>query len=57
MNASSNAPILARSRPRASCANTLGLVCPPTSAAIISHPETPKLSLATTLSLIWAFLN
>jgi hypothetical protein len=54
VNASSNAAILARIRPRASCANALGLVCPPTSAAIISRPETPKMSLATTDSLIWA---
>src|SRR6185312_7481382 len=37
-----------------SAASAFGSVCPPTSAAIICRPETPKMSLATTLSLIWA---
>src|SRR5215218_8379755 len=41
-------------RARASCASTLGSRSPATSAASIARPETPKMSLATTLSLIWA---
>jgi len=53
-NASSSRGILARIRERASCARTLGSRCPPTRAAIIARPETPKMSEATTDSLIWA---
>jgi hypothetical protein len=45
---------LARSRWRASCASTLGSRSPATSAASIARPDTPKMSLATTESLIWA---
>lgn len=52
VNASSNAPSVARIRPRASRANAVGLVCPPISAAIISRPETPTMSDATTEILI-----
>jgi hypothetical protein len=32
----------------------LRVALPATSAAIMSRPETPKMSVATTLSLIWA---
>jgi hypothetical protein len=45
---------LARIRPRASSASTLGSRSPAMSAASIARPETPKMSEATTLSLIWA---
>jgi hypothetical protein len=45
---------LARIRPRASRVSTLGLRSPAMSAASICRPDTPKLSLATTDSLIWA---
>src|SRR5215213_5556068 len=53
-SASSSAAILTRSRRLASCASTLGSRCPPISASSIARPETPKMSLATELSLIWA---
>jgi hypothetical protein len=52
VNASSSWLILPRIRPRASWANTLGSRCPAINAAIISRPETPKMSLATTDNLI-----
>ena len=39
---------------RASWASTFGSRSPAISAAIIARPETPKMSLATTRSLIWA---
>jgi hypothetical protein len=45
---------LARMRVRASCASALGSRSPAMSAASIARPETPKMSDATTLSLIWA---
>jgi hypothetical protein len=38
----------------ASCASRLGSRSPWMSAASMARPETPKLSLATTDSLIWA---
>ena len=37
--------------------NTFGSRSPATSAASMARPETPKMSLATTLSLIWASSN
>src|SRR5918995_4881164 len=52
--ASSSRPRLARRRVRASCAPTLGSRSPLMSAASMARPETPKMSLATTDSLIWA---
>ncbi len=52
VNASSNAPIFPRIEPRASCARTFGSRYPETNAAIIAWPETPKMSEATTDSLI-----
>ena len=45
---------LVRIRERASCANTLGSRCPAINAAIIARPETPKISEATTESLMQA---
>jgi len=54
VNASSSAVILPRIAARAICASTLGLRSPAISAASICRPETPKMSEATTLSLIWA---
>jgi hypothetical protein len=54
VNASSRALILARIRDRASCASALGLRSPAMSASIIARPETPKMSLATTDSLMQA---
>ena len=53
-NASSSSGILTRIRVRASCASALGSDSPAISAASISRPETPKMSLTTALSLIWA---
>jgi len=38
-------------------ASTFGSRSPATNAAIIARPDTPKMSLATTDSLIWASLN
>jgi hypothetical protein len=52
VNASSRTLRLARIRPRASCASSLGSRSPAISAASICRPETPKMSLATTDSLI-----
>ena len=46
--------ILVRIRLRASWANTLGSRSPAISAAIIARPETPKMSEATTDSLMQA---
>src|SRR4029453_3689688 len=54
VKASSRTRCLARIRPRASSASTLGSRSPATSASSIARPETPKLSEATTLSLMWA---
>ena len=54
VNASSSGPSLARNRVRASCARTLGSRSPAISAASMARPETPKMSEATTESLIWA---
>src|SRR5512132_1930796 len=54
VNASTNGPSLARNRARANCARTLGSRSPASSAASMARPETPKMSEATTLSLIWA---
>jgi hypothetical protein len=54
VNASVSWPSLARMRVRASCASALGSRSPATSASSIARPETPKMSAATTLSLIWA---
>jgi hypothetical protein len=54
VNASSSNDSLARIRARASCASRLGSRSPAISAVSIARPETPKMSLATTLSLIWA---
>ena len=51
-NASSSSGILPRIRVRASCASTVGSRCPAISAFSMSRPETPKMSLATTDSLI-----
>jgi hypothetical protein len=45
---------LARMRPRANWASTLGSRCPAINAASMSRPETPKMSVATTDSFIWA---
>src|SRR5215213_4562498 len=53
-NASASGPSLARNRVRASWARTLGSRSPATSAASMARPDTPKMSLATTESLIWA---
>ena len=39
---------------RASCASALGLRSPAINAPIMSRPDFPKMSLATTESLIWA---
>ena len=46
--------ILVRIRVLAICARTWGLRSPLIRAAIMSRPEVPKMSLATTESLIWA---
>ncbi len=54
VKASSRSVILPRMRPRAYWASTLGSRCPEISAPSMSRPETPKMSEATTLSLIWA---
>jgi hypothetical protein len=54
VNASANNDSLARNRARANCARTLGSRSPAISAASMARPDTPKMSLATTLSLIWA---
>ena len=54
VKASSKTLPLARIRPRASSASTLGSRSPAISAASIARPETPKMSEATTLSLMWA---
>jgi hypothetical protein len=54
VNASSSTVIFLRIVRRASCAKTLGLRSPATSAASMSRPETPKMSDTTTLSLICA---
>jgi hypothetical protein len=54
VNASANNDSLARNRARANCARTLGSRSPAISAASMARPDTPKLSLATTESLIWA---
>ena len=53
-NACSNVPILPRIEERASCASTRGSRCPATSASSIARPDTPKMSEATTDSLICA---
>jgi hypothetical protein len=45
---------LGRIRPRARSASALGSRSPASSAASIARPETPKMSEATTLSLMWA---
>ena len=52
--ASSSWGIFMRIAVRAISARTWGLRSPAIRAAIISRPETPKMSLATTESLIWA---
>ena len=52
VNASCRALILARIRVRASCARTEGSRSPAISAASIARPDTPKMSLATTDSLM-----
>jgi hypothetical protein len=54
VNASSSRAILRRIDARAIRASTLGSRSPATSAAIMSRPETPKMSDATTDSVIWA---
>jgi hypothetical protein len=46
--------ILARILARAICASTFGSRSPPIRAAIIARPETPKMSEATTDSLMQA---
>ena len=48
VNASSKRAVLARIRPRAIWARTFGSRSPATSAAIMSRPDIPKMSLATT---------
>lgn len=52
--ASCSAVIFVRIRVRASCASAFGSRSPAIRAAIMARPDTPKMSLATTLSLIWA---
>ncbi len=54
-NACSSRPILVRIRARASSARTFGSRSPAIIALIMARPETPKMSLATTESLMQAF--
>jgi hypothetical protein len=54
MNASSNTLILVRILVRAGWAGTAGLRSPATGAASMSRPEVPKMSAASTDTLIWA---
>jgi hypothetical protein len=54
LNASSSRLILVRIRDRASWANTFGSRSPAINAAIIARPDTPKMSEATTESLMQA---
>nr|WP_321182506.1 hypothetical protein [Mycobacterium kansasii] len=54
LKASSRRLILVRIRERASCASTLGSRSPAINAAIIARPDTPKMSEATTESLMQA---
>lgn len=53
-NASRSSRSLVRILDRASCARVCGSRSPAINAAIIALPDTPKMSLATTESLIWA---
>jgi hypothetical protein len=57
VRASTRAACLTRSRPLASSARVRGLRSPAISASSMARPETPKLSLATTDSLIRASSN
>ena len=54
VNASSSRAVLPRIAPRAISANTFGSRSPATNAAIISRPDTPKMSETTTDSKISA---
>jgi hypothetical protein len=53
-NARSNSGSFSRSRPLASWANSAASVCPATSAAKISRPDLPRMSVATVASLMLA---